>query len=79
MRLHPTTFTYLKPSEDEIACMQEVREAYKTLSDTIEKFIHEGRYRLLAQTALEESAMWANKGLTRESDGAPRSPQEEEE
>ena len=34
--------------------------------------VPDGRYKSLAITALKESAMWANKGVTRESDGTPR-------
>ncbi|MBC5825636.1 MAG: hypothetical protein GIX02_12605 [Candidatus Eremiobacteraeota bacterium] len=38
----------------------------------IELGVPAGRYRALALTALEESAMWANKGVIHDSDGGPR-------
>lgn len=37
----------------------------------IEDGVPAGRYRALAVTALEESAMWAIKGMTHASDGSP--------
>lgn len=70
--MHSTTFDYLKPSESQLKQMERVRAAYGVLAGAILADVPEGRYRALAITALEESAMWANKGITRDSNGAPR-------
>ena len=52
--------------------MASVRQAFKTLADAVDDSVPAGRYKALAFTALEEAAMWANKGITRDSDGSPR-------
>lgn len=67
-----TLFEYLSPTDDQRATMGEVRRGYKVLCDLIERLVPLGRYRALTITALEESAMWANKAITRDSDGTPR-------
>jgi hypothetical protein len=70
--MHPTTFEYLKPTDEQIDTLTILRANFKRTADLIESVIPEGRYRRLAITALEEAAMWANKGVTRDSDGTPR-------
>lgn len=70
--MHPTTFDYLKPTPQQLHTMEGVRGAYKALFDLVEQAVPPGRYKALAISALEESAMWANKGITRDSDGTPR-------
>ncbi len=69
--MHPSLFGYLKPSTEQLQRMEAVRQAYADLY-AILNATPAGRYRSLAITALEESAMWANKGITRDSDGTPR-------
>jgi hypothetical protein len=70
--MHPSTFEYLKPSEDQIERMALMRQAYAKMMHMVTVTIPDGRYKALAITSLEESAMWANKGVTRDSDGTPR-------
>jgi hypothetical protein len=71
-KMHPSIFEYLRPSPDQITCMNLMREAYAKMMDMVAVSVPDGRYKALAITSLEESAMWANKGVTRESDGTPR-------
>jgi hypothetical protein len=71
--MHISTMQYLKPSPEQLETMANVRVAYAVMLDAIERQLPAGRYKALAITALEESAMWANKGITRDSDGTPRS------
>lgn len=52
-------------SEEAINEVREVREAFKVLSQRINsKFKKDARYNALANTALEEAAMWAVKSIT---------------
>lgn len=69
--MHTSLFQYLKPSDAQIKDMAVLREAYLILYQAVNA-MPAGRYKSLAITALEESAMWANKGVTRDSDGTPR-------
>jgi hypothetical protein len=70
--MHQSTFQYLAPSDEQKATMAKVRAAYEVIYAAVNAEVPDGRYKSLAITALEESAMWANKGVTRESDGTPR-------
>ena len=69
--MHGSTMQYLAPTPEQKAKMGEVRAAYTALMGTLDA-LPKSRYQSLALTALEESAMWANKGITRDSDGTPR-------
>lgn len=70
--MHPTLFEYLKPTGMQMDNMAAVRKAYADLYEIINRRVPVGRYKSLMITSLEESAMWANKGITRDSDGTPR-------
>lgn len=60
MNKHP--FEYQTPTEDHVKKIQEVRNAYKALYEVL-MTLPESRERALAITKLEESSMWANKGI----------------
>lgn len=55
-------FDYRKPTEESLDIMQKLRVAFKELDDLLSIIPH-SRERALAITKLEESAMWANKGV----------------
>jgi hypothetical protein len=57
------TFAYHKPSEEGLRKITELREAYSTLKDHIEKHSPASRERAVALTELETSAMWAIKSV----------------
>ena len=57
---HP--FEYQKPTEEQVAQIQEVRESCKALYETLKK-LPDCREKSLAITKLEECSMWANKGI----------------
>lgn len=69
--MHSSTFEYLKPSKEQLAEMAFMRKAYADLYEELNKTPN-GEYKVLAIRALEESAMWCNKGITRHSNGTPR-------
>ncbi len=70
--MHPSTMQYLKPSDEQLLAMACVRETFANALQILEDHLPDGRYKALTITALEESAMWANKAITRNSDGSPR-------
>lgn len=57
---HP--FEYQKATEEQLAQIQETREACKSLYETLQK-LPNSREKSLAITKLEECSMWANKGI----------------
>lgn len=73
MVLHPTTFEYLKPTDDQLNTMGAVREAFKAFTNTIEPWIPEGPDKTYLLRQLRDCAMWANIAITRNPDGSPRS------
>lgn len=69
--MHSTTFSYLEPTIDQAETMHVIRTNFKSIAAVIERMVPGGRYKSLTMTALEEAAMWANKAITRASDGTP--------
>lgn len=57
------TFAYHKPSEDGLKKITALRAAFSYVSDLIDASAHGSRERLVAQTKLEEAAMWAIKAV----------------
>lgn len=57
---HP--FEYQKPTDAHVAKITEVREACKGLYEIL-MTLPNSRERSLAITKLEETSMWANKGI----------------
>lgn len=60
MDKHP--FEYQAPTEEHVKKITEVREACKALHSVL-LTLPECRERSLAITKLEETSMWANKGI----------------
>ena len=63
------TMQYVKPTENQTLTMQEFRDKYEALANDIKNSGLRGRGISLAFTALEESAMWLNKGITNNDGG----------
>lgn len=72
MKLHESTFEYLKPTEAQIQDMAIVRKAAKAFCDVLETTLPDGADKTFVIRAHRSNAMWANVAITRESDGAPR-------
>jgi len=70
--LHPTTFEYLKPTDDQIVQMAVVRAAAKTYADVLDQMLPDGPDKTFVIRAHRSNAMWANVAITRQPDGAPR-------
>ena len=52
-----------KPTPEMLAKIADLREDFKLLHDKIQAYCGFTRQGALARTALEESAMWANKAI----------------
>lgn len=55
-------FEYVRPTDESVVKITEVREACKSLNDLL-LTLKPSRERSLAITKLEEVSMWANKGI----------------
>jgi hypothetical protein len=69
--MHASTFDYLKPTDEQVATMQVVREAAKVYADVLAQ-LPDGPDKTYALRKHREVAMWANIAITRNADGTPR-------
>ena len=70
--MHTSTFEYLKPTDEQVAKMQIVREAAKIYCEALESNLPDGPDKTFVIRAHRSNAMWANVSLTRLPDGTPR-------
>lgn len=59
-----STLQYVKPTEEQLALMQEYRDLMQPIFEQIKAGIPEGRGKSIALTKFEECAMWINKRIT---------------
>jgi hypothetical protein len=55
---------YRELTDPELKALDGVKAAAELYDEAIQKFVQPGRYMALANTALEESVMWAVKSIT---------------
>jgi hypothetical protein len=72
MTLHHETFNYLKPSEQQLFQMQELREAFPKFADLVQRSLPDGPDKTYVIRLIRTAAMWANVSITRNEDGSPR-------
>jgi hypothetical protein len=72
MSLHPSTFEFLKPSDEQIAQMAEVRKAAAEYAAILDRALPEGPDKTFILRTHRSNAMWANVAITRQPDGTPR-------
>lgn len=70
--MHPSTYEYLKPTDQQIEQMARVRAAAKAYSDVLEAELPDGPDKTFVIRNHRSNAMWANVAITRQPDGAPR-------
>lgn len=70
--LHPTTFGYLKPTDEQMTRMATMRHAAKDFAELIERNVPDGSDKTYILRKLRELAMWVNVAITRDAYGSPR-------
>ena len=70
--MHPSTFEYLKPTDEQTAKMAIVRGEFTNFTMGLVTHIPDGPDKTYLVRKLRECAMWANVAITRHPDGAPR-------
>ena len=70
--MHPSTFEYLKPTDEQIETMAKVRLASKAYHDVLDAALPDGPDKTFVMRCLRSYAMWANVAITRLPDGTPR-------
>lgn len=70
--MHPSTFEYLKPTEEQIEAMAIVRKAAAEYCKVLEDTLPPGPDTTFIIRAHRSNAMWANVAITRHADGTPR-------
>lgn len=77
MALHPSTFEYLKPTDEQIAKMADARAISKRYAEQLDFLLPDGADKTYIMRRVRETAMWINISITREADGTPRAVAEE--
>jgi len=70
--LHPGTFDFLTPTDEQKAKMAVLRAAGADFADLLDRTVPEGPDKTYAIRKLREVSMWANVAITRLPDGTPR-------
>lgn len=72
MSLHGSTFKYLKPTDKQIAVMDEVRYRFDDIAQVLQTALPDGPDKTYVLRLIRTAAMWAHVAITREQDGSPR-------
>ena len=72
MTMHESTFSYLKPTDEQIVIMANARTAAQTYARDLEALLPDGPDKTYLMRKLREVAMWVNIAITRQADGSPR-------
>ena len=70
--MHPSTFEYLKPTDDQIVIMATFRAEAAHFAQIIDQMIPDGPDKTYMMRKFREIAMWGNIAITRNPDGTPR-------
>jgi hypothetical protein len=70
--MHASTYEYLKPTEEQVSAMAQVRAAAKAYNDVLDAILPDGPDKTFVIRAHRSNAMWANVAITRLPDGTPR-------
>ena len=70
--MHPSTYEYLKPTDEQVEHMAQCRSAAREYSELLDKVIPEGPDKTYVIRRVRETAMWVNVAITRLPDGTPR-------
>lgn len=70
--MHPSTYEYLKPTDEQIERMARVRSAAREYNEVLEAELPDGPDKTFVIRNYRSNAMWANVAITRLPDGTPR-------
>jgi hypothetical protein len=70
--MHPSTFDYLEPTDEQMQRIQQLRHAASIYAIALDQNIPDGPDKTYLIRKFREVAMWANIAITRQPDGAPR-------
>ena len=70
--MHPSTFSYLKPTDEQTTAMARVRAAAAAFNDVLVAELPDGPDKTFVIRSHRSNAMWANVAITRQPDGTPR-------
>ena len=70
--LHPSTFEYLKPTDDQMKIMSVARARFAEFTNDMDALLPDGPDKTYLLRMLRDVAMWANICITRNADGSPR-------
>lgn len=66
MDAKPIDFNFTSVNEDQTRTLNSLRRIYIRAANYITAFVKDGRLRATALTRLEESALWANKAISKD-------------
>jgi hypothetical protein len=72
MTLHPSTFKYHQPTDDQKVAMDSARQAAFEYAEAIEELVPDGPDKTFVLRELRTLSMWVNVAITRQADGSPR-------
>jgi hypothetical protein len=72
VNLHATLFDYLKPTDNQLQVMANVRAEFRLFAESLNHVIPDGPDKTFLMRQLRDCAMWANVAITRNADGSPR-------
>lgn len=70
--MHPSTFDYLKPTDEQLTTMAIVRTEASGFAKILDANIPDGPDKTYLLRKFREAMMWANVAITRNPDGSPR-------
>jgi len=70
--LSADVFEYLKPTDEQMKVMADVRQRFSVIGQALNAAIPDGPDKTYLLRKLREVAMWANIAITRNADGTPR-------
>jgi len=71
--MHPSTYEYLKPTDQQVERMARVRAAAKAYNDVLDAELPDGPDKTFVIRNHRSNAMWANVAIMRLPDGTSRS------
>jgi hypothetical protein len=70
--MHESTFEYLKPTDEQMDKMADLRMRARHYATALEQTLPEGPDKTYILRKLREVAMWVSVSITRNPDGSPR-------